>query len=550
MNKANIGGILLISTLLSACGGSSSGSTAGGGTTTPPAPTYQAYPCDADLYEQANRLRIYQVMTEAFIDGNTNLGYGIGYGPSPHEGDIQGIIDSLDYIQSLGMNAIWLTPIFESIPLSSQDDSVTRLDATGYFATNYFAIDPNFGDLEDARNLVDEAHARGIYVFFDGVFGHHKTNAPGYASPSGLTLSGQGQSYNGLASTQLSVFPTDLDFVKEVASYWIEELKIDGWRLDVANEVPVGAWGEIRQLVEQTSQSVEYQMDGDTVNPLGYMVAEIFDGSGQFVRDLGYGEPEQPGICSAFDFAMRYQVVKTLAVEESGAGDPLPSQLQLGWQLNQDNPSHAHPNLFVSNHDLVRLGDLIQRGGFPAQEYWSRHRAIYSFVAAYTGPITLYYGDEIGDDVENFDQRNSPCNGITVMCDDHVARSSGKIEGLPHGDDRTLFQASAEQIALRQYITELMQLRDQHPALYNGQRIALLADDSTGLYADLKVADSERILYLLNTTSTDSAWTVDATQLANAASLTNLLTGETVAVNGNVNIPIAALTGEFWLLNN
>ncbi|GAA5218173.1 alpha-amylase family glycosyl hydrolase [Corallincola platygyrae] len=544
-------GLLLAASVLSACGGGSSGGTPGGTETkTEPEVTYTPYPCDQTLYQQTDRLRIYHVMTEAFIDGDTNRGYGIGYGPSHHNGDIQGITDSLDYIQSLGMNAIWLTPVFESVQDAGQPDNVTRLDATGYFGSNYFAIDPNFGSLEQARTLVDEAHARGLYVFFDGVFGHHKTNAPEYASPNGLTLSGQGPHYaDSLTTTQLSTFPVDLDFMKEVATYWIRELKIDGWRLDVANEVPVGGWGEIRQLVEETSQSVTYQMNGETVNPLGYMVAEIFDGSGDKVRSHGYGTAELPGVCSALDFAMRYQLVQTLAAEESGRGAPYPSQLNLGWQLNSANPDYAHPNLFVTNHDLVRLGDLIQRAGLE-EEYFERHRAVYSFVAAYSGPITLYYGDEIGDEVPGFAETNDVCNGIDVMCDDHVARTSGKIEGLPLDETRTPFTASTEQAALRDYIRQLMLMRDAHPALYSGERVPLLAENATGLYADLKVADSEQILYLLNADSTAHEATFEASQLANATSLTNLLTGQTVTVSGSVTLPIAAVTGEFWLVNN
>lgn len=69
-------------------------------------------------------------MVESFVDGDKQVGHGTGYGTSHHKGDLQGIIDSLDYIQSLGVNAIWLTPIFESIPVEGQDhwqtDSMLR----------------------------------------------------------------------------------------------------------------------------------------------------------------------------------------------------------------------------------------------------------------------------------------------------------------------------------------------------------------------------------------------------------------------------------------
>ncbi len=531
------------SLLLSACGRNS-------GSSEPPVVeevNYTPYACDEALYDKANNLRIYHMMTEAFIDGDTNRGYGIGYGPSHHNGDLRGVINALDYIKSLGMNAIWLTPIFESAPLDNQGYSTTQLDATGYFGSNYFAIDPRFGSMDDARELVEQAHARGLYVFFDAVFGHHKVNAPDYPSPNGLTLSGEGPTYSFLDTTRKSVFPTDLDFMKEVAVYWINELKIDGWRLDVADEVPVGAWGEIRQLVEQTSQSVSYEMNGETVNPLGYMVAEIWDGGGDKVRSHGYGPEEQPGVCSAFDFAMRYKLVQVLAAEESGQGSFPATYIDLGWSLNSDNPSHAHTNLFISNHDLVRLGDLIQRAGYDQSEYWLRHKAIYSFVAAFTGPITLYYGDEIGDEVPNFDIRNSQCDGVTAMCDDHAARTYGKVEGLPAGDDRTPFSASADQADLRSYIRNLMTLRAAHPALYNGERTRLRTSNDELLYADLKVADSERILYLLNVADTAQSWNVLEAQLEGATLLRNLQTGEEVALSGGLfELTAQPLAGAYW----
>ncbi|WP_025506348.1 alpha-amylase family protein, partial [Vibrio parahaemolyticus] len=148
-----------------------------------------SYACQANVMTQSNQLRTYQIMVESFVDGDASIGHGTSYGTSHHNGDLQGVIDSLDYIQDLGMNAIWLTPVFESEAIAGQDHWADRLDATGYFATDYFEIDPKFGDLATAKTLVEEAHKRGLYVFFDGVFGHHK-NGLIKPSPSGLLPSG------------------------------------------------------------------------------------------------------------------------------------------------------------------------------------------------------------------------------------------------------------------------------------------------------------------------------------------------------------------------
>ncbi|MEO0890908.1 MAG: alpha-amylase family glycosyl hydrolase, partial [Pseudomonadota bacterium] len=285
--------------------------------------------------------------------------------------------------------------VFESEAIDGQDHWADRLDATGYFATDYFKIDPRFGDLETARTLVDEAHKRGLYVFFDGVFGHHKEGLI-KPSPSGLLPSGSSNPVD---------YPASLDFYKEVATYWVKELKIDGWRLDQAYQVPTDAWTQIRKAVDEASQSVTYtNAEGDQVNPLGYMVAEIWKGESEIASDA-YGAADDPALCSAFDFPMRYRVVETLAVNESGVGGRGVDWLDNGYQTHNQYPSHAQPNLMIGNHDLVRFGDLLQRGGLADvndAEYWQRHKAAFAFQAAYTGPITLYYGDEIGDQVDGF----------------------------------------------------------------------------------------------------------------------------------------------------
>ncbi|HEY7884825.1 MAG TPA: alpha-amylase family glycosyl hydrolase [Cellvibrionaceae bacterium] len=487
--------------------------------------------CNSAIYSEAMNLRIYQVMTEAFIDGDASIGYGVGYGPSHHGGDIRGIINSLDYIKALGFNAIWLTPVFDSIALPSQDLAADRLDATGYYASNFFAIDPNFGSLADARELVDTAHAKGLYVIFDGVFGHFKNNAHQYPSPGGRVVSQAGPPVAGIG--RLAQYPDDLEFFKEVASYWVKELKIDGWRLDQAYQVPLNAWVDIRGAVVEAAASVTYtNSHGDTVNPLGYMVAEIWKGEGDIAAEA-YGSESHPALCSAFDFPMRYALVQALAVEESGAANPTAARLRNGFNTHDTYPAHALPNGFLGNHDLLRFGDLIQRAGIadPADAgYWLRHKAAYSFLTAYSGPITLYYGEEIGQEVPDYaDQVIVNC-ADQGLCDDHVARTSGKIEGLPSGTDNIQFEASEQQAELRDYLSKLMIMRAQQPALYKGTRTSILtpANVANVLYADYKAYENEAVIYLLNLSDEPLNTRFTACALGATGELTNLLTDEVI----------------------
>ncbi|MGF1687313.1 glycosidase [Photobacterium japonica] len=474
-------------------------------------------------------LRIYQIMVESFVDGDKAVGHGTGYGTSHHSGDLQGIIDSLDYIQSLGMNAIWLTPIFESIPVEGQAHWADRLDATGYFASDYFKIDPRFGTLEQARELVEQAHAKGLYVFFDGVFGHHKGNV--VPSPQGHLPVGENNPVS---------YPESLAFYEEVASYWVKELKIDGWRLDQAYQVPTDAWKTIRQRVDEASQSVTYVNDkGETVHPLGYMVAEIWNNE-QYITETGYGPEGDPALCSAFDFPMRFRVVETFAVNESGVSRKGGEWLNDGMALHSQYPEHAKPNLMLGNHDVVRFGDLLQRGGIasPEQaEYWQRHKAALSFQAAYTGPITLYYGEEIGDQVDGFAQKIKEDCAIDGLCDDHVARTSANIDGVT----ASLTEGQAD---LKHYVSSLMALREQHPALSKGVRTNVMATES--VYVDHKQADDEALLYMVSTTDNAATITLDANAIGSQGNLRDLLTGDVFTLhNGEYTIPLAGFAPRF-----
>ena len=496
-------------------------------------------------------LRIYQVMVESFIDGDANANFNTGYGTSHHKGDLQGIINSLDYIASLGVNAIWLTPIFHSVPLAGQDDGANRLDATGYFASNYFAVDPRFGNEAQLRELIEVAHAKGMYVFLDGVFGHFKANANDYPSPSGRRVSTHGGPQGGTG--RLSVYPNDLEFFKEVAAYWIANFKIDGWRLDQAYQVPASYWDDIRAVVEQTSSTVSYiNAQGQRVNPLGYMVGEVWKGENDIANEA-YGSPSATALKSAFDFPLRYKLVQTLAVEESGLGNSAASNLNVGFATHQAYPGHAMPNLMLGNHDLVRFGDLLQRGNIanPADAgYWQRHKAAFSFMTAFSGPITLYYGDEIGQELPNFSAAVNPCNGSSGLCDDHVSRTSGFVEGISTTLGSGVATLSQQQRELKNYVSELMNLRAAYPALSQGSRTHIFSNNH--VYIDRKDKHGSRVLYVLNTKGVPAvvdiaATAIDATQPL--VDLQNPLQGyENIA--GNYRLELEPFEALFLSISN
>ena len=152
------------------------------------------------------------------------------------------------------------------------------------------------------------------------------------------------------------------------------------------------------------------------------------------------------------------------------------------------------PNLFIGNHDIPRFGDLLQRaklGDVGDDAYWLRHKAAFSFMAATSGPITFYYGEEIGDQLDGFAAQNASCGTGTAWCDDNVARTTGKVEDVTAG-----FAPSARQSNLKAYLKSLLDMRAAHPALSEGSLTRIYTDKN--VFISRKDTNSDNVLYLLH----------------------------------------------------
>lgn len=440
--------------------------------------TLAAYSNRTDKVDPIADLRIYQIMVESFLNGDDSVNYNIGLGPSDHKGDLQGVINALPYIKSLGMNAIWLTPIFEAEKINTYP---VPLDATAYYTRDYYKIDRHFGDEKKLEELVNKAHSLGIYIFLDGVFGHFKgdledssptkkkvTKSNMCILPENLFEKESVLSNPVIRHTLCADYDDDghtLEYYKEVATYYIKNFKIDGWRLDQAYQVPIEAWRELKKTVENASKQVTYTNEfGNKVNPLGYMVAEIWN-TNDIMCQFGYGTKKDPALNSTFDFQGRSAILKTFAATQSGKFTHNAKTLKEYLIDNERTlPDHAYPNLMITNHDTVRLGDIIQRADLNST-YKKRIKLALSFLAiAHSGPITNYYGEEIGQEVKNFDKSHPHSY---IYYDGHVARDNGKIDNftLDEEDIKDLF-------------TKLMKFRASHGALSNGAIEFLFVDDN------------------------------------------------------------------------
>ena len=213
--------------------------------------------------EWIKNARFYQIFVERYDIGDSSLDKSYvnmkwGDKPTPHSfagGDLKGIVKRLDYIKSIGVNCIYLTPVFTA-------DSNHKYDIKDYYET-----DPRFGDKKTLKELVDGAHDRGMKVVLDAVFNHCSLFLPqfqdvvknGENSPYKdwfVIKSFSPLTYECFASCEyMPKFDTGnkqtRDFLIGIGKYWIENFDIDGWRLDVSDEVSHDFWRQFRKEIKE-----------------------------------------------------------------------------------------------------------------------------------------------------------------------------------------------------------------------------------------------------------------------------------------------------------
>ncbi|ATX70395.1 cyclomaltodextrinase / maltogenic alpha-amylase / neopullulanase [Spiroplasma clarkii] len=415
----------------------------------------------------------YQIFPERFANGDPSLNRKdvLPWGqvdPTPNNffgGDLQGIIDHLDHLQDLGVNGLYLCPIFKAYTNHKYD------------TIDYFEIDPDFGDKAKFKELVDKCHKLGIKVMLDAVFNHIGYRSPiwqdvvknqqnskykdwffikkfpvetmdaGGVENSVKELSYYTFAYTGYMPKFNTANPAAKEYLLSVASYWVEEFNIDAWRLDVANEVDHEFWRAFRKTVNQKQPT--------------YILGEIWTEANAWLKG------------DQFDGVMNYFL--TSAINDFIAKQTISAA---EFQNRVVDAMHTYPDnvqvgMFncLDSHDTARL--LTTCG-----ENIDKFLLAYSFLFTCTGAPSIYYGDEIGMNGEN-----------DPWCRKCMEWVQGKW-------NQKIFK----------YFKNLIQVRQQHPVLGSYGTFAFVSIDVKTNVVVYKKYDenNEYIIYMNNSEKVNS----------------------------------------------
>jgi alpha-glucosidase len=517
---------------------------------------------------------VYQIYPRSFMD---TTGNGVG--------DLNGVIARLDYLNdgteaSLGVDAIWFSPIFPS-PMAD----------FGYDVADYCNIEPLFGDLATFDRLVAEAHRRGIKVIIDYVPNHTSDQHPWFIEsrrsrdnpkrdwyiwrdpkPDGSPPNNWGSFFGGPAWTFDATTGQYFlhQFVKEqpelnwrnpevheammdVLRFWMER-GVDGFRMDVVGLLIKDA--ELRDnppnpaappnlpANDLSSRLLQvYNMDQDEVHEIIRDFRRLLDSYGdrvgigelwgelsRWVRYYGDGSAGSPGdgLHLPFNFRLMWQPWQARAMRRSV--DELEAAL----------PSFAWPNYVLGNHDFPRLAS---RFGGQAQA-----RLAAMLLLTLRGTPTLYYGDELGlengiippEKIQDPQGRNlgpertRDVARTPMQWDDSPFAGFSTVEPwLPVSADyatRNVAVQSADSHSMLNLYRRLLWLRRRSPALYGGSYRPLDADDDCFVY--LRTADDERRLVAFNFASESRRLTVPGLGAGRVILSTHLDREEAVSLSG------------------
>jgi glycosidase len=382
-------------------------------------------------------------------------------------GDLKGILQKFDYLLDLGINAIYLNPIFQA-------SSTHR-----YNTTDYYKIDPKLGSLHDFHLLIEHAHRNQVRIILDGVFNHcgrgffafndileNQEHSP-YRDwfhishfPVKAYSPGEATDYIGWwGMKSLPKFNTGnlqvRKYLLDVAKYWIDQ-GADGWRLDVPNEIDDDSfWEEFRHVVK-------------SANPDAYIFGEIWKPELRWV-----GERH-------FDGLMNYPVMEALT---SLLVSDTPDVAHFAEKVEGLLTYYPFENAYamyvpIGSHDTVRI--LTRMGNNE-----EKTRLAFLFQFAYPGAPALYYGDEIG----LTGGKDPGCRGAFPWDEKYWKNET------------------------RNFIKTLVHLRKHQHALRRGGYIRVMKNSNPGCYAFVRKTIDDQVLVIMNPSGREQSMIVGTDEI-------------------------------------
>ena len=439
-------------------------------------PTPQPTPEATQLPWWRNAI-FYEIFVRSFYDTDGN---GIG--------DFNGITQKLDYLQELGINAIWLMPIHPSPSYH------------GYDVINYYAVNSEYGTMDDFKNLLSEAHKRGIHIVIDLVLNHTSSQHPFFVEAN----SGPDSKYRnwyiwsdaavssdwhqGNAGYYFGHFcdcMPDLNYrnpevtaqMENMVRFWLHDVGVDGFRIDAA-----------KHLIEEGNKIEDTQSTHDwfkgfytfykSIEPEAYTVGEVYGAGASVVKSYTGDQLDQ-----IFNFEMSSGFINSVNGESnSGVNSAIKFALQ-------DMPDFNFAT-FLTNHDQNRTMSVFNGN-------LGKAKAAATLLLTSPGTPFIYYGEEIGM------QGKKPDEDIRLPMQWSADANAGFTTATPWRAPASDYQQvnvaleNEDSASLLNYYRTLTKLRLEHPAL-NGGEISLMETDNPGVYAVLRSSGSEKILVLVN----------------------------------------------------
>ncbi len=521
-------------------------------------PSFQYHPSPADWRD----VNMYQIFTDRFASSGETLGYiqdqgwyvGNRHYPENrnfhHGGDWKGLLDNLDYLEGMGITAVWMSGV--QINWQGLDTRFTPYHY--YHPTDFFRVDPAQGTFEDLKNVIDAMHDRGMYVILDvvvnhmadlsGLWGNNREDNRWYWPNGNDTHDWWSERRHGAPFDQLHLFHNhgrirnwdsypeyllgafpgtdDLRTSRQDVRDWldlafknlIDATDCDGFRVDAIKHVEED-W--IMQWADDMRQHAAYRGKHDFI-----IFGEYFTYDNHTLARYA----QQPGYSfnSALFFPMS-QTFKSVFVDGQGTG-------QLTQQLNNRNMYGEAANrlvTFIDNHDVNRIG--LQAGGNVGHIEWIMPPAL-TFLYTATPVPCLFYG------TEHAFQQGGHWNGQNAGADyddhDHQRETmfdKGFQPGPAQGN-----KLAATNAPLYQHIARLNQARDAHISLRRGSFHERWNSHNRGPYAYSRVYDEEEALVALNTSDNTESINPQVGKPEGTEFFNTLNPSETVTVGGDGRI--------------